>query len=101
MAGDIPDQTINSGQSFEPINLDDYVSDSNHSANEITWSVEGDSNVTVDIDINRVADIKIRDSEWIGREVLIFTAKDPAGLTDSDSVAFTVNPAPNSTFDQK
>ena len=92
----IPDQTSN--KDFTPIILDDYVSDANHAASEITWTASGQENLLVNIDANRVATITIKTSGWTGNESILFTATDPEGLHDTDTAIFTViseeNPPP-------
>jgi hypothetical protein len=92
IVSDIPDQTINEGESFTVINLDDYVSDAEDSDDLITWSYLGNSDLTIDI-TDRVATITYL-VDWTGSETITFTAEDTGGLTDSDDATFTVNPAP-------
>jgi len=86
---DIPDQTVQEGQTFALIVLDDYVSDADHSDSQIAWVYSGNSELTVDI-INRVANIGIPDENWFGSETITFTATDPGELSDSDAVVFSV-----------
>ncbi len=45
----------------------------------LTWSVTGDSEVTVDF-TNRVATITVNDPDWNGTDILFFTATDPGAL---------------------
>ena len=87
----IPNQTINEGEGFTQINLDDYVSDAEDADSILIWSVSGDSEVSVDI-TNRVATITVNDPEWNGRDGVLFTVEDSEGLTASDNVMFTVSP---------
>jgi hypothetical protein len=91
VVSDIPDQTINEGSTFATINLDDYVSDIDNADSEITWSYSGNANLTVNIDVNRIATITIPSSDWYGSETITFIATDPDLLSDSDPVVFTVN----------
>ncbi|MBF0451868.1 MAG: C10 family peptidase, partial [Candidatus Magnetomorum sp.] len=86
----ISDQTIDEDSAFTLITLDNYVSDSNHSLTEITWTTSGQSNLSVNINTNRIASITINSTGWSGSEPILFTATDPEGLTDTDSVLFTV-----------
>ncbi|MBU8935030.1 MAG: hypothetical protein KOO62_13670, partial [candidate division Zixibacteria bacterium] len=44
---DIPDQTIAEGGSFATINLDDYVSDADHTDAEMVWTYSGNIELTV------------------------------------------------------
>ncbi|MEA3280550.1 MAG: Ig-like domain-containing protein, partial [Thermodesulfobacteriota bacterium] len=85
---DIPNQTIAEGGSFTDINLDDYVADPDNADDEMTWSYSGNSDLTVDI-VDRVATITYP-AGWNGSEMIIFTAEDPGGLTDSDDAVFKV-----------
>ncbi|RMH87451.1 MAG: T9SS C-terminal target domain-containing protein, partial [Calditrichaeota bacterium] len=86
----IPDQSIAEGGSFAAIALDNYVSDPDNPASEMTWSVSGNVELTVSIDPNRIATITVPSPEWNGSEALIFTASDPGGLSDADTAVFTV-----------
>ncbi|UCF13381.1 MAG: hypothetical protein JSW06_03755, partial [Thermoplasmatales archaeon] len=52
---DIPNQTIAEGESFATIPLDDYVSDPDNLDSEMTWTYSGNVDLTVSIDVNRVA----------------------------------------------
>ncbi len=91
VVADIPDQTIDEGQTFTTINLDDYVSDLDNADSEITWTTSGETDLTVTIDGSRVATINIPNADWTGSETITFTATDPGLLTDSDPATFTVN----------
>ncbi len=88
---DIPDQTIFSGESFAQISLDQYVLNKNHPVDQISWSFDGNSDLSVSIDGNRVATIT-PPVEWTGTETITFTATNPDGYSDSDTVIFTVTP---------
>ncbi|MCP4538167.1 MAG: tandem-95 repeat protein [Chloroflexi bacterium] len=90
VAGDIPDQTIDEGETFVAINLDDYVADVDNEDTEMTWDFGGNVELQVNI-IDRVATIDTPDVDWNGSETVVFTATDPGGLSASDSAAFTVN----------
>ncbi len=90
VVSNIPDQTIDEGQTFATINLDDYVSDVDNTDAEMTWTYAGNTQLTVDI-TNRVATITVPASGWNGSETITFTATDPGLLSDSDAATFTVN----------
>ena len=92
VVSDIPDQTIAEGGSFATINLDDFVADLDHADNEITWTYSGNTNLTVNIDANRVATITTPNADWNGSETITFTATDPGLLANSDAATFTVTP---------
>ena len=91
VVSDIPDQTIDEGQTFNTINLDDYVSDPDNTDDQINWTYTGNTDLTVTIDINRIATINIPDPDWYGTETITFNATDPLGLSDEDPATFTVN----------
>ena len=95
VVGNIPDQTIVEGDTFVAIPLDFLVTDPDNPDNEITWTYSGNSQLTVNIDPNRVASIGIPSPGWTGSETITFTATDPGGLSDSDPATFTVTPASN------
>jgi len=88
---DIPDQTINEGESFETINLDDYVNDPDNADNEITWTYSGNTELIISIDVYRVVTIVLPSAEWSGSETITFTATDPNGGSDNDQATFTKN----------
>ena len=86
---DIPGQTIPEGSTFTTINLDNYVTDVDNLATEISWEATGTTNLTVDI-VDRIATISSPSADWNGSETITFTATDPALLSDSDDAIFTV-----------
>jgi len=90
VVGDIPDQTINEGESFTTFDLDDYVSDPDNTDAELIWGYSDNSELSVTIDTNHVVTIGIPDADWYGSETITFTATDPGSLSDSDDATFTV-----------
>jgi C1A family cysteine protease len=89
VVSDIRDSTIAEGESFGPINLDDYVSDPDDPDSVMIWSHRGEVELLVDI-TDRVVTIALPDSEWNGFETIWFKACDPGGLCDSNEATFTV-----------
>jgi len=89
VVSDIPDQTINVGESFMAINLDNYVSDVDNTDAEMVWSYAGATELLVIIE-NMVAMITVPDAEWSGSETITFRATDPGLLFDEDPASFTV-----------
>jgi len=87
----IPPQTINEGQNFKPIKLDDYVTDPDDPVASLTWLSEGNVNLSVTIS-NRVATVTTPNQNWYGQERVTFIAVDPGGEADSADVLFKVNP---------
>jgi hypothetical protein len=85
----IMDQTISEGLFFSPIRLDDFVTDIDNNKTEISWTATGQVDLNINI-TNRIATIEQPHENWIGSETIRFIAKDPAGLTSSDIVQFSV-----------
>ncbi len=88
----IPDQIVTEGTAFSPLSLDDYVQDPDHTDNELSWSYSGNDLLTVTIDPQRILTVNPPDVDWYGSETVIFTVRDPGGLTDGDTVIFRVTP---------
>ena len=91
---DIPDQTIQEGDSFPTISLDNYVDDIEDPDEDISWSSTGSEELIVSIQ-NRIATITIPSQDWYGEETIFFTARDTGDLTDSDQAVFTVIDVPD------
>ncbi len=92
VVSNVPGETIAEGGTFVTINLDDYVTDIDNAIAEMTWTVSGETNLSVTIDDNRIATVTVPDEDWSGTEILTFTATDPGNLADSDTAIFTVTP---------
>ncbi len=86
----IPDQIIPLGGEFFPIELDSYVRDSDNAAKELVWTVQGNRQLKVEIDPNRVARVIPSDGDWIGTEAIEFSVRDPEGLADKVIAHFSV-----------
>lgn len=84
---DIPNITMLEDAYNDTINLSQYVTDSD--GDNITWSVSGNVNVSVNI-TNGIANFT-SDLDWYGNETIKFTAND-SQLNDSDVVNVTVVP---------
>jgi hypothetical protein len=102
-------QTINEGEAFAVINLDDYVTDAINSDSEITWQVLGQDALTINISPLRVATVVVPGPEWSGADTVKFVTSDPSNFRDTATVIFTVlsvNDAPvlsgipNQTIDE-
>lgn len=89
---DIPDQTIDEGQTFTTINLDDYVSDLDDPDASLTWTASGQNQLVVSISPAHVATIFIPNPDWFGTETITFRATDGDAQFDEDAATFTVNP---------
>ena len=91
VVSDIPDQTIDEGELFLTIDLDNYVNDADNVPDQMDWTYSGATELSVDIDDGtHVAAISIPHSDWYGSETITFIASDPAQLSDSNSAVFTV-----------
>ncbi len=84
--GILPDSTLT-------LELDDYISDPDHSESLIRWEVTGDSALTADIDAHtRILTIR-SPSDWSNPETLTIRATDPDEFYDEKSIIFTVGVA--------
>ncbi|MGI2831661.1 tandem-95 repeat protein, partial [Vibrio alginolyticus] len=94
----IADQTL--AEDFTPytINLNTAFSDVDNVDGELTFSVSGNSNVSVSIE-NGIATISPT-ADWNGSEALTFTATDPSGESVSQTVNFTVAPVADIVADK-
>ena len=85
----IPDQNITAPAAFATFSLDNYVSDPNYAANQITWTATGTNLLSVIIDSNRVATV-LYPSGVNDAEQITFLATDPAGKSGYSTPTFTV-----------
>ncbi|MBN1950422.1 MAG: choice-of-anchor D domain-containing protein [Bacteroidales bacterium] len=88
---DIPDQFITQGEAFGPILLSAYVSDLETPADDISWTVSGNTIIEVTIS-EGIASFEITDESWYGTETLMFEASDdgPCPYMASDHSRMTV-----------
>ena len=91
VVSDIPDQSVDQGESFAVIDLNANVFDDLSPDSLITWTYSGNTDLTVEIDANNQATVSPPNSEWTGFETITFTAQDEGGQTDQTDVRFTVN----------
>ena len=89
VVSDIPDQTIEEGETFLTINLDAYVTDVEDADSDIIWTAAGETDLVVEI-TDRVATITIPNVDWNGSETITFTATDTDLAADCDDATFTV-----------
>jgi RHS repeat-associated protein len=85
----IPPQVAQAPLPFTTIPLDDYVTDPDHTDAEITWTVRGNTALSVSISAARVATITYA-AGTAAAETLTFTATDPIGLQDATAVQLVV-----------
>jgi len=88
----IPDQNIMLGDQFQNITLNDYLIELDN--DPVNWSYSGDQFLNIVIDIDNIAAITPLSPEWIGSEVICFTAQDNTefGAFTTQEVSFTVLP---------
>jgi L-ascorbate metabolism protein UlaG (beta-lactamase superfamily) len=85
----LADQGMADGERFPEFKLDNYVTDADHSADEITWSFAG--NAVLDLDVaDGVLTVSASDEDWRGSEKAQFQPCDAGGACDSQGVAFTI-----------
>ena len=89
----IPDQVIYPGENFSQINLLNYLE--TYDADNILWSFTGNTELNIEI-IEDIASITY-EANWIGLETVVFTATDDnnLGLSNSDTVSFSVQAEDN------
>ncbi len=100
----IPNQPINEGEVFNPIQLDSYISDTETNDEDMNWCYiqEAGSELDVNIDAGRNVTITIPDFYWNGSECIRFYAFDDGEYieelkksSDTIEVVFTVLPVNN------
>jgi len=86
----IPDQSIYVGESFEPINVNDYLEllDSD----PISFTVAGNEDISFEFDSDSYSFLLNSEEGWIGGETVIVTATEITenGYSDSDTVYLEV-----------
>ena len=89
----IPDQVIYPGENFSQVNLLNYLE--TYDADNILWSFTGNTELNIEIEEN-IASITY-EANWIGLETVVFTATDDndLGLSNSDTVSFSVQAEDN------
>ncbi|MBW2999977.1 DNRLRE domain-containing protein, partial [Candidatus Woesearchaeota archaeon] len=93
--GELTSVSFPEGLSYT-LNLDDYVFDADTDAQDITWTVSSDNFVNVEIDPStHIATISQKDLNWIGSDIILFTATDPEGSSDSDMLTVHVTSSDN------
>ncbi|MBL7023532.1 MAG: hypothetical protein ISR90_05725, partial [Candidatus Marinimicrobia bacterium] len=86
----IDDQTIEVGELFQVIDLDDFLTE--YDGNEIIWGYSGNDDLSININEYSLATIIIPTDNWKGTETIVFTATDNTDneYSDSDEAIFTV-----------
>ncbi len=97
VVSDIPNQTINSGQSFATISLDNYVTDAESPDNQIVWTATSSNpnGLSVNINSSGIATVSYPGGTFEGSATFSFRATDPGSLFDTDDATFTVARPPH------
>ncbi|MGL1933382.1 MAG: tandem-95 repeat protein [Fibrobacterales bacterium] len=94
----IKSQKIKEGQKFTAIKLDDFITDEDHTKDQISWSYEivregktfQDLDLDVIVDAKRVATIIVPDTNFYGAAKVVFTAEDYDGAKVTTTASFSV-----------
>lgn len=86
----IPEQIIDKGQAFSPINLHDYFIDDNTLPQNMLWAADAGGNIQLEITSGGIATAIITNPAWTGSETITIIATDEHGLSSSYDVIFTV-----------
>ena len=93
----IPDIAFGEDGSDSTIDLDDYVTDSDNTDAEMTWTHSGNTNVFISISSSNVVTFTATPN-WDGAEFITFRATDPDGHYDEDVMLVTVTPVDDSSI---
>lgn len=85
----IPDITFGEDGSDNTLDLDDYVTDSDHALSELIWTYSGNTNVNVNIAADNVVTFTAT-TNWFGSEFITFRATDPDNQWDEDTTLVEV-----------
>lgn len=82
-------QSIKEGEKFQVIDLGKLVKDVDHKANQLKWSVSGQSKLKVSIKGSK-AKVEAPNKDWYGQEALTFKVTDAAGASATQVTEFNV-----------
>lgn len=89
----IRNQTIQEGDTFNLINLNNHVRSFSVTSDQVAWQVSGGNNLIPDLQPNNVVRISIPIG-WHGSEVLSIIAILPGDVTARDEAIFTIKKRP-------
>ena len=94
----ITDQRILEGDSFTPVNLDNYLTEVDN--DNITWTVSGNTDLNVTIGTDNIASVSPPDVNYNGSETIRFTATDNTtqALSGFQDVLFAIDPIDDPPF---
>jgi hypothetical protein len=84
----ILNQSVTDQGTFQPVQLDNHVTDVDDPKNALIWNATGNKDLFVTV-ANRVATITRPSNNWFGSEVLLYTVTDTSGASDTMSVRYT------------
>ncbi len=87
----LTNQIIQEKETFNPLNLDDYVDDPDERDSTLVWTASGQNELIVKLE-NRVLTVSAPYTEWFGKETLKLIVADAGGLKDSIYVQFQIMP---------
>ncbi|KPK92971.1 MAG: hypothetical protein AMJ88_09345 [Anaerolineae bacterium SM23_ 63] len=85
----LEDQSISDGERFPKLKLEEFVTDEDHTAEEIDWDISGNDELEV-VFVSGNLYVTLPHAEWTGSETLRFEVCDPEDLCDAKEVVFTV-----------
>ncbi len=88
VSGTVVQQRL-AGSAFDPIYLNDYLSEDDRAEGMIRWSSSSSSDLRISIDQNRVAHVDLRQG-WVGRDTVSFRATNRYGKSDTLFAIFEV-----------
>lgn len=98
VVSNIPDIAFGEDGTDNTIDLDNYVTDSDHAVDQLTWAYSGNTNINVIIDgLTHVVTFTAAPN-WFGDEWITFTTTDPLGNFDEDTILVTVTPVDDPTI---
>ncbi len=86
----IPNQTVRAGSAFFPIVLNRYVDDPDNSADQLRWTIDGQAELRVTLDAQRVLTVAPPTPDWTGAEALRIHVQDPAGAASEVVAVYAV-----------
>ena len=93
----LPDIYFDEDTFHDTLDLDNYVTDGNHSLSELIWNVTGNTNITITIDNSTHMVNFSAPANWSGAENVTFNVTDPDGLYDEETILVTVLPVDDPT----
>jgi len=92
---DIPNVYFQPGETYDEINLDDYVINTGFDLNELGWTYSGNNNVQVNVQEDSPHKVTFSSTgDWTGKETVKFRVTDLYGYFSEDNVVVTVGYSP-------